>query len=238
MSRTTFMALVVGIVVVIAVVAAAQFDLQRYLVGQALVQQANYFDTPSSRGAKLDRLAERVYTYNWEFDRTLVIDTAEGLVVIDPSNRHLTRGLLTALREVGLATRVHTVVYTHYHVDHVRGAEILEPQHVLAHVKAPEYWRDFETTDILPPTRLLDGDVELEIGGTQIRLLYMGLSHTDTLYAVHLPQSGIVFASDLVGVKVFLPAGGVSLHTPGHQGAGSARCAGLRDIRREPLRVG
>ena len=45
---------------------------------------------------------------------------------------------------------------------------------------------------MLPPTRLIAGDTVLTIGGVEIRALYMGLSHTDTLYAFHLPAERLV----------------------------------------------
>jgi glyoxylase-like metal-dependent hydrolase (beta-lactamase superfamily II) len=179
-------------------------------------QQVGYFQTPSSTGAKLERLTNRVYTFHYFFDRTIIIDTDEGLVVTDPFSSEFTRQLKAALAKEGITKPVHTLIYTHYHVDHTRGGHELAPANIVAHVKCPEYWRDFDATDIAPPTRLIQGDEELVVGGVTIRLVYLGLSHTDTMYAVHVPTEGVLYAADTVGVKVFLPVGGVALYMPGY----------------------
>ncbi len=194
-------------------------NFQKLLLRMVIGQQVKYFHSPSSSGSGLEKLTSRVYTFNWYFDRTLVVDTDDGLVVVDPFSRHLTTALRQSLTEAGLTKPVHTLIYTHYHLDHVRGGDVLAPQNVVAHRKCPSYWADRSTVDrvgILPPTRLVDGDVELQIGGVLIRLVHLDRSHTDTMYAVHIPSEGVLFAADTVGVKVLLPGGGVSVYTPGY----------------------
>src|SRR5262245_37340282 len=96
-------------------------SIQHFLMRKALAQQSDYFRTPESVGMKLTRLTSRVWTFNDAFDRTLVVDTDDGLVIVDPFSRHLVSGLKEALAREGLAKPVHTLVYTHYHLDHVRG---------------------------------------------------------------------------------------------------------------------
>lgn len=194
--------------------------LQEPLQRQALAQQTTYFNAPSADGSQLVQLTERVYTFHWYFDRAIVVDTEEGLVVADPFSPYLTRALRGALWEHGIDKRVHTVVYSHYHLDHVRGAGELSPANVVAHRKCPAYWADFDAEDtagIVAPSRLLDGDAELTIGGARFELPYLGLSHTDTLYAVLC--DGVLYAPDTVGIGVFLPVGGVALYTPGYMRA-------------------
>ena len=87
------------------------------------------------------------------------------------------------------------------------------------HRKCPDYWKDFEpgsTADVLAPTDLIEGDTSLTIGGVGIELLDVGLSHTDTLFVIHIPSEGILYAPDTVGIGVFLPTGGIALYTPGY----------------------
>ena len=192
---------------------------QERLQRHALALQTTYFNHETTETSDLVRIADRVYTFNWYFDRAIVIETDEGLVVTDPFSPFLTKALMQALRSQGIDKPCHSVIYSHFHLDHVRGAGELGPANVIAHWKCPEYWQDFDasaTADILPPTRLVDGDVSLTIGDVQVDLLYLGLSHTDTLYAISVPGDGVLYAPDTVGVGVFLPTGGVSLYTPGY----------------------
>lgn len=183
-----------------------------------LGQQVDYLNIEGATGSHLTQLSEKVWTYNWGFDRTLIVDTSEGLVVIDSFSDALSEHLLEKLRAQGLDKPVHTLIYTHFHLDHVGGGQRLKPQHVIAHKKTESYWADFDIEDlgIAKPTQTIDGDFSLVIGGVRFDLLYGGFSHTDTFYAVHLPEERLLYAADTVGVEVFLPVGGVALYTPGY----------------------
>jgi glyoxylase-like metal-dependent hydrolase (beta-lactamase superfamily II) len=60
--------------------------------------------------------------------------------------------------------------------------------------------REFDFTGIepTPPSRLLDADLELDLGTTRARLLCVGPAHTAGDLLVHLPEEGVVFAGDVV----------------------------------------
>lgn len=196
--------------------AAPMFDRAQR---QAMGMMTGYFNHPTTDGSALSRLTGRVLTFNWYFDRAIVVETDDGLVVTDPFNRVLTTELGYALHDAGIPAECDTVIYSHFHLDHVRGAGVLEPRHVVAHRKCPGYWGDFEpdaTADVLAPTDLVEGDTTLNVGGVDIRLLDAGLSHTDTLFVIHVPSERVVYAPDTVGIGVFLPTGGIALYTPGY----------------------
>lgn len=186
---------------------------------QAMGMMTGYFNHPTTEGSALTRLTSRVHTFNWYFDRAIVVETTDGLVVTDPFHRTLTTELVTRLGDAGIDAACHTVIYSHFHLDHVRGADALHPEHVVAHQRCPGYWNDFKraaTVDILEPTDLIEGDTTITVGGVDIELLDVGLSHTDTLFITYIPSEGIVYAPDTVGIGVFLPTGGIALYTPGY----------------------
>ena len=201
---------------------AAACDVTKTVLRQALSGFVAYFDTPVSNGSALTRLTDRTLTFNWYFDRTLVVETEVGLVVVDSFNEHLSRALLAALREAGIDRPVHTLIYTHYHVDHTNGATQLAPREVVCDVKCQRYWNELPPEDVRTvrePTKTVDGDTQLVIGGVPIELISLGRSHTDTMYAVYLPSERLVFAADTVGLDVMLPAGGVAIYTPAYLAA-------------------
>lgn len=186
---------------------------------QAMGMMTGYFNHPTTTGSALTRLTNRVLTFNWYFDRAIVLQTDDGLVITDPFHHTLTTELIRSLGGAGVDAPCHTVIYSHFHLDHVRGAAVLEPAHVVAHSRCPGYWNDFEpaaAADVLAPTDLIEGDTTLTIGGVDIELLDVGLSHTDTLFVTYIPSEGIVYAPDTVGIGVFLPTGGIALYTPGY----------------------
>lgn len=191
-------------------------DSTRFMGRIALKQQVGYFHTKGTEGSTLERLSERVYTFNWHFDRAIIVDTDEGLVITDPFNEHMTRAMLQALKNAGIDKPVHTVIYTHFHVDHVRGAGVLNPQNVIAHKRCEGYWKDLGATGIMRPTEFVEGDVQREIGGVTMRLISLGMAHTDTNYAVYFPKQRALYLADMVGGRVFLPVGGIALYVPGY----------------------
>ncbi len=185
-----------------------------------------YFHGPGIDGTELTPLSERVYTFRWNWYRNLIVDTDVGLVVIDPMNREMTTALKAALAARLPGKSVHTLIYSHYHLDHTSGGAVLSPKVVIAHSKSPDYWNDIPHPDLLWPTQLVEGDQVMMIGGVEIRLLDLGLSHTDTLFAFYLPSERLVFAPDLGLVKTVAPAGVPDRYVPGYL-AGIERVAAL-----------
>jgi cyclase len=57
---------------------------------------------------------------------------------------------------------------------------------------------DFHGITPTPPTTLLDGDTELELGDTEVRLLYVGPAHTAGDMVAYLPEEGVVFTGDIL----------------------------------------
>lgn len=188
---------------------------RKAIMKSAVGDLANYFGPQEYDGSELVKLTDRVYTYRWTWYRSIVIDTEEGLVITDPFNSDAATALKKHLKEAGLTRPVHTLFYSHYHLDHTEGGAVLEPQEVMAHQKCPTYWADLDASRVLPPTKLIDGDQTLTIGGVEIQLLDLGNTHTDTLYAVYLPKERLLWTADFALVRTILPIGGPDYYFPG-----------------------
>lgn len=178
-----------------------------------------YFHGPGIDGTRFEKLTEKVYTFRWNWYRNLVVVTDAGLVVIDPMNAEMSSELRKELERSFPGRKVHTLIYSHYHLDHTSGGAALAPTNVIAHEKSPAYWKEVDRTGVLEPTRYIAGDTILNIGGVEIRALYMGLSHTDTLYAFHIPSERLVFTADLGLVKTMAPDGVPDRYAPGYLAA-------------------
>jgi glyoxylase-like metal-dependent hydrolase (beta-lactamase superfamily II) len=208
-----------GLVTLLAV-ATTGCNLREYAVDRAVAEQVHYIPDPEHLGGwDLQKVTDRVYTFRWTWDRGIVVFTDEGIVVTDPFNPEAAKILAAELQRIAPGRPVHTMFYSHYHLDHVVGGAALHPQRVVAHAKCPEYWRDLKdepvTADILPPTQLIEGDQKMTIGGVEIDLLYLGHSHTDTLYAYYLPGERLLYTVDLGIIRTVFPIGGPDMYTPG-----------------------
>jgi glyoxylase-like metal-dependent hydrolase (beta-lactamase superfamily II) len=168
---------------------------------------------------RLDSLGGGVHSYRMGFDRNLIVETAEGLVIVDPYNEVAAKRLAAVLRERWPGRPVSHLIYSHYHLDHVRGGAVLQPREVIAHARSEWYWSQVERGDVLAPTRTIEGDVTLQVGGVEIQLLHLGKSHTDTNYAVFLPRQKALYLADTIFVRALPPVGGPDVYRPGVRAA-------------------
>jgi glyoxylase-like metal-dependent hydrolase (beta-lactamase superfamily II) len=191
-----------------------------FVIDKTVREQVHFLpDVEHFHGSELTKLTDRVYTFRWTWDRNLVVLTDEGFVVADPFNAEAATALKAELNRVAPGRPVRAMIYSHYHLDHVVGGAVLQAQEVLAHKKCPQYWTDLSdypvTKEIAPPTRLIEGDQKLVIGGVEIDLIALDRSHTDTLYAYYLPKEKILHTADVGLVRTIYPIGGPDMYMPG-----------------------
>jgi glyoxylase-like metal-dependent hydrolase (beta-lactamase superfamily II) len=61
---------------------------------------------------------------------------------------------------------------------------------------------DFSGVRVTPPTREFGGELTLDVGGREVRLIEVGPAHTPGDLIVYVPDAGIVFAGDVLFVDV------------------------------------
>jgi glyoxylase-like metal-dependent hydrolase (beta-lactamase superfamily II) len=145
--------------------------------------------------------------------------TPAGVVVIDAlGSPALARQLLQTIASVTKRpdVRVLRVVLTHYHADHVYGAQVLKAAGatIVAHRLGREYLGS-ETarlrlqssideglteagTQLVPADLWLEGNTSFELGGLRFEAIHVGPAHTAEDLALYLPDEGVLFAGDLV----------------------------------------
>ncbi|MBI3774656.1 MAG: MBL fold metallo-hydrolase [Gammaproteobacteria bacterium] len=203
----------------LAVAVVAATGCRSFILETVMTTVEPYFHGPGIDGTQFEQVSDKAYTFRWNWYRNLIIVTDAGLVVIDPMNTEMATALKHELDRKFPDKKIHTLIYSHYHLDHTRGGAALAPLEVIAHEKCATYWKDFEHRDVLEPTRVITGDTTLDIGGVEIRALYLGLSHTDTLYAFHVPSEKLVFTADLGLVRSVAPVGVPDRYAPGYLAA-------------------
>lgn len=181
--------------------------IHRFVLKQFVGQTKAYFNAPQFRGWEVEQVSERVYTFRWHWYRNVFVVTDEGIVATDPFNPEAAALLRQAIRDKTGDRPVRQLFYTHYHRDHTEGGAALEAQEVVAYEGCTPYFDDMSSPDIVRPTRTITGDQTVDIGGVRFELLYLGKTHTDTLYAVHVPAEGVLFTADFGMVRAFPPVG-------------------------------
>lgn len=144
--------------------------------------------------------------------------TGDGVVVFDAlGTPALGRGIVEAVAKL---TRepIRRVVVSHYHADHVYGLQALKAAgaEVWAHRRSLDYfasglaaerlaqrradlfpWVD-ETTELVRPDVLVDGDTSFRMGGTAFRIIDTGGAHAPDDIMLLVEGERTLFAGDLL----------------------------------------
>ncbi len=169
-------------------------------------------------------------------------ETDAGVVVVDTGYTSGGPVLLEMIRSVTDAP-VHTIIYTHSHVDHAYGAgafiEAGENPEVIAHsalpgefdrylnyrgtlaryMSQPEEELPLTREDLIWPTRVFDNTLDINVGGEVFSLIHAPAETNDQLY-VWLPERRIVVTADYY--QGFLPNAGNGKRTQRYVGEWSA----------------
>jgi glyoxylase-like metal-dependent hydrolase (beta-lactamase superfamily II) len=192
---------------VVATLAGAQSTIA--LTPERVSERAWYF-----RGeAGMASAANRGFMSNAGF-----VVTNDGVLVFDAlGTPALGRGIVDAIRKVTGAP-IRRVVVSHYHADHVYGLGPLKAAgaEIWAHRRSLDYfssglaaerlaqrradlfpWVD-ETTELVKPDVLVDGDTSFRFGGTTFRIIDTGGAHAPDDIMLLVEDERTLFAGDLL----------------------------------------
>jgi len=163
-------------------------------------------------------LGNGVFAFRYGFfDQTIgLVVGDDGCLVLD------TRTLPSQARELQEDVRRITplpwvVLNTHHHFDHTFGNADFLPARILGHTRCaaalvehgermrervaanmPDIAPDLRKVRIVPPGETFAESEIVELGGRRVELRHLGLGHTDNDVVAVVPDTGIVFAGDLV----------------------------------------
>ena len=160
------------------------------------------------------------------FGNVTALRTAEGLVLVDTGSRETASQTLATLRRWD-ESPVHTVIYTHGHIDHSWGARLLDQEadargvprpRIIAHRNVLRRFERYDATHglnslvmgrqfnqpgyVFPdahrrPDQVYDDTLTLAVGGTRIELLH-GRGESDDATFVWLPEARTLLSGDFV----------------------------------------
>jgi glyoxylase-like metal-dependent hydrolase (beta-lactamase superfamily II) len=172
-----------------------------------------------AKPAQFDELGPGVFAYITGGDPNCgVIVGADGVMVIDArATPALARELIAEIRRV-TDRPIRWLALTHYHAVRTLGASAFNAPQIIAHrnmrvLVAERGQQDFESErgrfprlfraveevpGLTVPNVVFDRELTLELGGREVRLLWLGRGHTEGDAVVFLPGERVLFAGDLV----------------------------------------
>lgn len=160
----------------------------------------------------------------------LITGSGESLMIDTLFDLDLTREMLAGITVVTDRFPLATLVNTHSDGDHVFGNELLAERDVeiVASAAAAELMTQeavdslaqlkkldgvigdfarsifgpftFEGITATPPTRTFTGELSLDVGGREVRLIQVGPAHTPGDTLVHVPDAKLLYAGDILFV--------------------------------------
>ena len=169
---------------------------------------------------RVEELADGVYAYEQLHrvgDETittisLFVVTPEGVLVADGQESvEETQRLVGAIAEVTDQPIRHVVIASD-HGDHSAGNSAFPSDAVFyghptsaatleAQAASPN--RPADASPVVLPTRLVEDELALDLGGREIRILHLGRAHTGGDLVVHVPLGDVLFMSETYLDRVF-----------------------------------
>ncbi len=153
------------------------------------------------RDITFEPVRDRIWTVSEGIYRTIFLEGDTGVIAFDtfttPGGARAYQG---AIQRVFPHKPVHTIVYSHDHLDHTGYAAALAPDaDIIAHDLCDRVVRARESDGQLPATEVWSGErKEYAIDGLRFELLYPGPTHGDGNIAAYFPDSKVLFMVDTV----------------------------------------
>jgi glyoxylase-like metal-dependent hydrolase (beta-lactamase superfamily II) len=207
------------VALLIVLACASSACTKKTILREVFASRADWASPPGYEqpSHELNKVSEGVYSFRWWYYRNLILETNEGFVVVDPLNAEAAGLLKQELAKVAPGKTVHTILYSHSHLDHASGGSVLEAKNIIAHKACAARWADLQPKDVATPTQYLEGDQTITVGGMDIQLIDLGKSHSDGMFAFHVPSKRLLHTVDFGFVKVIPPGGIPDAYLPGYE---------------------
>ncbi|HMZ55715.1 MAG TPA: MBL fold metallo-hydrolase [Nitrospira sp.] len=171
------------------------------IIGCLLMLSAEAAAQSSRPDDEITKLADDVYLFRHQFHQAIFITTPKGVIVTDPINADAAAWLNAEIKKL-TDQPVRYVIYSHHHNDHITGGSVFAGQAIfVSHALArPNILEAADPTTPVPDLTFTDR-LSIDLGGTQVELIYTGKNHSDNSVVMLLPQRKLLFAVDFIPVE-------------------------------------
>lgn len=162
----------------------------------------------------IERVKDNVYRFSYEHYHSAFMVTEQGIVVTDPINKEAASWLKAELAD-RFDVPVRYMVYSHNHVDHVMGGDVLDNDDVT--VVAHEYAaQDLEWTQAptAMPELTFPDELTLKLGDSRVELSYYGPNNGRGSVSMRFMPANVMYVVDWVvlGRMMYKDLPGYDIH--------------------------
>ncbi len=145
----------------------------------------------------IEQISEHVYRWGSDGQFGAYILTDEGIIVVD--GHYCPSGTVEWLKsqlESRYDVPVKYVILSHDHQDHNCNTGLFSDTAVAIGHRNIVPHLVFEKRNSLIPAITFEDEMDLQLGGVLVKLLYFGPTHSDNLIQIHIPDEGVLIAID------------------------------------------
>jgi glyoxylase-like metal-dependent hydrolase (beta-lactamase superfamily II) len=162
----------------------------------------------------IERVKDNVYRFTAGQHHSVFMVTGKGLFVTDPISEAAATWLKAELAE-RFEVPIRYLAYSHNHVDHVLGGEVLagDGVTVVAHEYAAEDLEWTRTPTALPDVTFRD-EMTIELGGSRVMLQYHGPNNGRGSVSMRFEPANVLFVVDwiVIGRMPYRDLPGYDIH--------------------------
>ena len=208
---------------------------------------------PQIETTKVDG-TDNVYIFRNGGHQSMFIVTKAGVIATDPIAYGRPTGGQSYVDEIKKVTSqpIKYLIYSHHHFDHIAGGKAFKDAGatIVAHKRAKERLVQIKDPHTILPDETFDNKKTINLGGTTLELIYLGLNHSDSNVVMRLPKEKLVFIVDTIPVGSFPGRGFIDIYPleteefikkvialdwdrmiPGHPGAPGGRLGTKEDAK-------
>ena len=154
----------------------------------------------------IEQVSEHVFRWGSDGQYGAYILTNEGIILVD--GHYCQSGTVEWLKDEfdrRYDVPVRYVILSHDHQDHNCNTDLFADtavgvghRNIIPHLT-------FERRKSIVPAITFENEMELQLGGVLVRLLYFGPTHSDNLIQVHIPQEEVLIAIDSAKGRSLFP---------------------------------
>jgi glyoxylase-like metal-dependent hydrolase (beta-lactamase superfamily II) len=155
----------------------------------------------SWRDITYEPVRDNIWTVSEGIYRSIFLQGKKGIIAFDTfSTPGGARAYAGAMHRLFPTRKIHTIVYSHDHLDHTGYAADLSPDaEILAHELCARVVSARESDGQSRATEIWSGErKEFQIDGTNFELVYPGPTHGDGNVAAYFPKNRVLFMVDTV----------------------------------------